>query len=128
MLPGGEVSTESIAALRPDLIVAISAGLTQQQYQTYSKIAPVLTAPAQYVDYGTPWQDATRMTGVALGRTPEAEKLVTDLDARFVAARAQYRCWPGSPSPVPVPARPTTPATSCGAHRTCGPASSAPSG
>ena len=90
VLPVGEVSTEAIAALRPDLIVAISAGLTQQQYDTYSRIAPVLAAPAQYVDYGTPWQDATRMTGAALGRAPEAEKLVADLETRFAAARAQY--------------------------------------
>lgn len=90
VLPVGEVSTEAIAALRPDLIVAISAGLTKEQYDTYSRIAPVLAAPAQYVDYGTPWQDATRMTGAALGRAPEAEKLVTDLEARFATARTQY--------------------------------------
>lgn len=90
VLPAGEVSTEAIAALRPDLIVAVSAGLTQQQYETYSKIAPVAAAPAQYVDYGTPWQDATRITGQALGRAPEAEKLVTDLETRFAAARTQY--------------------------------------
>ncbi len=90
VLPVGEVSTEAIAALRPDLIVAISAGLTQQQYDTYTRIAPVLAGPAQYVDYGTPWQDATRMTGTALGKAPQAEKLVTDLEARFAAARTQY--------------------------------------
>lgn len=95
VLPVGEVSTEAIAALRPDLIVAISAGLTREQYDTYSRIAPVLAAPAQYVDYGTPWQDATRMTGTALGRAPEAEKLVTDLEARFAAARAQYPALAG---------------------------------
>ena len=66
VLPVGEVSTESLAALRPDLIVGISAGLTQGQYDTYSKIAPTVAAPPGFVDYGTPWQDATRLTGQAL--------------------------------------------------------------
>jgi iron complex transport system substrate-binding protein len=95
VLPAGEVSTEAIAALRPDLIVGISAGLTREQYETYSRIAPVVAAPEQYVDYGTPWQDVTRMVGTALGKAPEADELVTDLEARFAAARAQYPALAG---------------------------------
>lgn len=95
VLPAVDVGTEAIAALKPDLIVAISAGLTQQQYDTYTRIAPVLAAPARYVDYGTPWQDSTRMIGTALGRGPEAERLVTDLEARFTAARARYPALAG---------------------------------
>lgn len=85
-----EIKPEAIAALRPDLIVAISAGLTKDQYDLLSKIAPTVSQPAEYVDYGTPWQDATRITGKALGRSAEADKLITDLEARFTAARAQY--------------------------------------
>lgn len=90
VLPQGEVGTEQIAALRPDLIIGISAGLTREQYDTYSKIAPTVAAPAGFVDYGTPWQDATRLTGQALGRAAEAEKLVTDLDARVAQAGTRF--------------------------------------
>lgn len=90
VLPVGDVSTEAIAALRPDLIVGISAGLTQETYDTYSKIAPTIAQPAGFVDYGTPWQDATKLTGQALGRSAEADKLVADLEARFAQAKQQY--------------------------------------
>ncbi|MFR9804650.1 iron-siderophore ABC transporter substrate-binding protein [Pseudonocardia sp. RS010] len=90
VLPVGEVGTETIAALRPDLIVGISAGLTREQYDTYSRIAPTIAQPAGFVDYGTPWQDATRLTGQALGRPAEAEKLVSDLEARFEQVKQEY--------------------------------------
>ncbi|ODT98744.1 MAG: hypothetical protein ABS81_27175 [Pseudonocardia sp. SCN 72-86] len=90
VLPVGDVSTEAIAALRPDLIVGISAGLTQETYDTYSKIAPTIAQPSGFVDYGTPWQDATRLTGQALGKSAEADKLVSDLEARFAQVKQQY--------------------------------------
>ncbi|GAA1848916.1 iron-siderophore ABC transporter substrate-binding protein [Pseudonocardia ailaonensis] len=95
VLPIGEIGTETIAALRPDLIIGISAGLTQDQYATYSKIAPTIAAPAGFVDYGTPWQDATRITGQALGRTAEAAKLVSDLEAKIAAVKQQYPALQG---------------------------------
>jgi iron complex transport system substrate-binding protein len=95
VLPVGEVSTEAIAALQPDLIVGISAGLTREQYDTYSKIAPTISRPEQYVDYGTPWQDVTTMVGTALGRSAEAGEHVADLEARFAAVRAQYPAFAG---------------------------------
>lgn len=89
VLPLGTVSTETIAALRPDLILGISAGLTRDQYDTYSRIAPTVAQPAAFVDYGTPWQDATRLTGAALGRSAEADRLVADLEKRFADAAAR---------------------------------------
>jgi iron complex transport system substrate-binding protein len=95
VLPVGDVGTEAIAALRPDLIVGISAGLTQEQYDTYSKIAPTIAQPSGFVDYGTPWQDATRLTGQVLGRPAEAEKLISDLEARFAQAKQQHPALQG---------------------------------
>ncbi|MFC4949546.1 iron-siderophore ABC transporter substrate-binding protein [Pseudonocardia sp. GCM10023141] len=85
-----ELKPEAIAALRPDLIVAISAGLTKDQYDLLSKIAPTISQPAEFVDYGTPWQQATRMTGAALGKSAEADKLVTDLEGRLAAVKSQF--------------------------------------
>jgi iron complex transport system substrate-binding protein len=96
----GEVSTEAIAALRPDLIVAVSAGLTREQYDTYSRIAPTITQPVGSDAYQTAWQDATHLIGAALGRTAEADRLVGDLEARFAAVRAQYPQFAGKPAAV----------------------------
>jgi iron-siderophore transport system substrate-binding protein len=96
----GEVSTEAIAALRPDLIVAVSAGLTKEQYDTYSRIAPTITQPPGSNPYQTAWQDATHLIGSALGRTGEADDLVTGLESRFAAVRAQYPQFTGRAAAV----------------------------
>ncbi|SFO37297.1 iron-siderophore ABC transporter substrate-binding protein [Actinomadura madurae] len=79
---------EKIAALRPDLILAVYGGLTDKQYQSLSKFAPVVAQPKQYVDYGVPWQEQTKMIGKALGKDAEAGKLVTALEQKFAKARA----------------------------------------
>jgi iron complex transport system substrate-binding protein len=90
VLPLAGPSTESIAALQPDLIVGISAGLTQAQYDEYSRIAPTIAAPAGFADYGVPWETATTLTGQAVGKSAEAEKLVSDLEARISQTRQQF--------------------------------------
>ncbi len=86
----GEISLEAIAALEPDLIIGVSAGLTQEQYDSYQRIAPVVTQPVGDQPYQSRWQDSTRLIGQALGRTAEAERLVTDLEARFAAVGQEY--------------------------------------
>jgi iron complex transport system substrate-binding protein len=86
----GELGAEPIAALRPDLIVAVSAGLTQEQYDTFSRIAPVITQPMGQQPFQTRWQDSTRLIGQALGRSTEADGLVADLEGRFAAVSAEY--------------------------------------
>jgi iron complex transport system substrate-binding protein len=96
----GEINIETIAALQPDLIVALSAGLTQEQYDTYSEIAPTITQPVGSSPFQTAWQEATREIGAALGRSEQAEQLVTDLEARFAAVRAQYPQFAGRPAAI----------------------------
>ena len=46
VLPAEEVTPEAVAALEPDLIIAITANLTREQYDAFSKIAPTVAAPA----------------------------------------------------------------------------------
>jgi iron-siderophore transport system substrate-binding protein len=88
VLNGTTIDPETIAALAPDLIVAISAGLTQDQYDQFSAIAPTIVQPKGDIPFGTPWQDATRVVGDALGRSTEADQLISDLEARFEEVRA----------------------------------------
>lgn len=83
----GEISLEALAALDPDLIVAVSAGLDAAQYESYSRIAPVITQPPGDEAFQTSWQDTTRIIGAALGRADRADQVVGDLEARFAAAR-----------------------------------------
>ena len=86
VLPAGEVTPDAVAALRPDLIIAISASLTREQYDAYSTIAPTVAAPNGVADFGTPWRDATRLTGAALGLPGEADRLVADTEEKFLRA------------------------------------------
>jgi len=83
-----EKEFEKVAALQPDLITAVYAGITEQDYEKLSKIAPVVAAPLNaegepYVDYGTPWQEATVIIGTAMGQQEKAEKAVADVQAQL---------------------------------------------
>ncbi|GAA0911626.1 iron-siderophore ABC transporter substrate-binding protein [Nonomuraea longicatena] len=94
---------EKIAALRPDLIVALYAGLTKEQYATLSKFAPVLAQPAGFRDFGIPWQEQTKLVGTALGKAAEADRLVTDVAAKFAQAQRAHPAIVGKSAVVATP-------------------------
>ncbi|MCA9241305.1 MAG: ABC transporter substrate-binding protein, partial [Planctomycetales bacterium] len=48
------LSFETIAALDPDVILALYTGITEDDYALLSAIAPTVAPPAGYVDYGLP--------------------------------------------------------------------------
>ena len=77
-----------IAAVDPDVILAAYSGLTAEDYETLSKIAPVVAYPE--IANGTPWQESTRMIGQALGKSAAAEKLVADTEALIAEAAAEH--------------------------------------
>ncbi|MCU0492912.1 MAG: ABC transporter substrate-binding protein [Chloroflexaceae bacterium] len=94
---------ETIAALKPDLILARYAGLTQEQYDTLSKIAPVVAQPAEHANYGVPWQELTQTVGQIVGKPDEAARLVADVEGRFAAARAAHPEFDGARAVVVMP-------------------------
>lgn len=71
---------EQVADTQPDLILASYSGLTQEDYDTLSKIAPVVAYPD--VAWGTSVQDMIAMNSTAMGMKAEGEQLIADLDAR----------------------------------------------
>jgi iron complex transport system substrate-binding protein len=78
---------EKIASLRPDLIIGLYSGLTQEFYDKLSKIAPTVAQPKEYSDYGIPWQETTRTVGKLVGKSAEADKLVAGTEALITKAR-----------------------------------------
>jgi iron complex transport system substrate-binding protein len=88
-----EYNVEKIATLAPDLIIAQYSGMSQEQYDTLSKLAPVVAQPKEYPPYAAPWQNQTERIGTALGKSAEAEKLIADIDAKFAAVRAEHPEW-----------------------------------
>ncbi len=90
----GEVSLERVAALAPDLIVAIGSGITADEYAVLSQIAPVLASPDD--EFQTPWNARALTIGRAVGRLDEAERQVAALKARFAALREAHPQWQGA--------------------------------
>lgn len=84
---GYELNYEKIAALRPDLILGVVWGITDEEYPKLSQIAPTVAQSADFVDGGTPWQDQTRIIGRALGQQQRAGELVAAVETRFAEAR-----------------------------------------
>ena len=82
------IAFDEIAATDPDVILAAYSGLSQEDYDTLSAIAPVVAHPE--VAYGTSWQDSTRIIGKALGLSDRAEDLVTDTESAITKAAAEY--------------------------------------
>ena len=70
---------EQIAALEPDLILAVYSGITEEQYVLLSGIAPTVAYSGDA--WSTPWQDVTITIGKALGKANEAHALVAGTTA-----------------------------------------------
>lgn len=84
------VNIEEVAAQRPDLVLALWSNLSEQEYQQLSQIAPVVAPNGDYPAFGTPWQDTTRVTGKALGRSAQAERLVSGVEKQIADIKAQH--------------------------------------
>jgi iron complex transport system substrate-binding protein len=79
---------EAISDAQPDVILAAYSGMTEEEYDTLSKIAPVVAHPD--MAWGTTWQQLTTINGTALGLKDEADQLVTDLEAHIGEVAAEY--------------------------------------
>lgn len=82
----GNLNYEAILSLAPDLIVALYSGITEEEYQTLSEIAPTIAQSADFVDFGMPWQEQTLTIGAAVGKSEEAAALVSEVEAQVAAA------------------------------------------
>ena len=97
VLPSDALNFEQIASLQPDLILGVSSGMTQDDYDKLSKIAPTIAQSGDVVDYGESWQDATLTIGQALGKAKTAQDIVADTEAKIAATAAAHPQFAGSP-------------------------------
>ncbi|MBM6401700.1 iron-siderophore ABC transporter substrate-binding protein [Phycicoccus sonneratiae] len=75
-----------IAATTPDLILGLSSGITQEDYDKLSKIAPTVAWTEKA--WGTPWQDQVAAIGRAVGKPAQAEQLTTATEKTIADAVA----------------------------------------
>jgi len=76
---------EQIAEAAPDLILATYSGITEEQYDLLSEIAPVVAYPD--LPWTTPWRDVISITGTALGKSTAADEVLASID-EIVAEKA----------------------------------------
>ena len=69
---------EAISESNPDIILAAYSGITQEEYDLLSEIAPVVAYPK--LAWQTLWREQITINATAMGKKDEGDKLVTDLD------------------------------------------------
>ena len=82
------IEVEKVAATRPDVIIGVYSGMTKKEYETLSRLAPVVAQPKGEPDYGSSWQEETLTTGEAVGKPDEAQELVDETEQLISDAAA----------------------------------------
>ncbi|MDP9820279.1 iron-siderophore ABC transporter substrate-binding protein [Nocardioides massiliensis] len=78
------VDFEAVADTQPDVILAAYSGLTQEEYDTLSKIAPVVAYPE--VAWATDWRTMIELNSAALGMAEEGDALIEEIEGEIAAA------------------------------------------
>lgn len=81
---------EAILGLKPDLIIAVNAGLDKTSYERLAKIAPTVAQPKGGTQYFSPWDEQAIQTAKALGKEKEGRQLVEDTKAAYAAVAADH--------------------------------------
>lgn len=78
------IQIDQIAALKPDLIVAINAGLDADTYKKLSDIAPTIAQSGDDAFF-EPWRQQSDAIGTAVFKKDEMTTLVEAVDEKFAA-------------------------------------------
>ncbi|MEU0522360.1 iron-siderophore ABC transporter substrate-binding protein [Streptomyces niveus] len=79
---------EKIAALRPDLIIAVYSEIDQAGYDKLSKIAPTVgRTKAEKEPFSAPWQDNAAHIAKALGKEDEGTEMVQGIQDKLDTAK-----------------------------------------
>lgn len=87
------IDFEAVADTQPDVILAAYSGLTEEDYNTLSKIAPVVPYPE--TAWGTSWRDTVLYNSMGMGMTEEGEQLVANIEQGMEDAAANYPALEG---------------------------------
>ncbi|WP_053352396.1 iron-siderophore ABC transporter substrate-binding protein [Leucobacter musarum] len=72
------IDFEAVADTNPDVILAAYSGLTQEDYDTLSEIAPVVAYPE--APWSTSWKDVIRYNALGMGLEEAGDELITSLE------------------------------------------------
>lgn len=83
-----DIPYEDVLATNPDLILAPYSGVTREQYDRLSAIAPTVAYTKDA--WASTWQEVLQVTGKALGKSAEAEALLAATDKSLADAAAAH--------------------------------------
>ncbi|WP_132994056.1 iron-siderophore ABC transporter substrate-binding protein [Gordonia zhaorongruii] len=78
------IDFEAVANTEPDVILAGYSGVTKQEYDKLSQIAPTVAYPK--VPWGTSWQDMVKIDSKAMGMETQGDELIDRLNDRVGAS------------------------------------------
>ncbi|WP_421853226.1 iron-siderophore ABC transporter substrate-binding protein [Marinomonas sp.] len=91
----GEINYEQIAATNPDVIMASRSGISRQDYQQLSKIAPVIATLKGEGDFTMPWDRRARLLAEVLNKEIQAEALIVKIETQMAAVKKNHPDWSG---------------------------------
>lgn len=78
---GDGIDFEAVAATQPDIILAAYSGLSRSDYDTLSKIAPVI--PFTDGPWSTGWREMIRLNAAGLGMSEEGAALIERIEGQI---------------------------------------------
>ena len=82
------IDFEAVADTDPDVILAGYSGLTQEDYDTLSEIAPVVAYPE--APWATPWREMIEINSRGMGMAEEGEELVASIEQDIADTIGEY--------------------------------------
>ncbi|WJY27217.1 iron-siderophore ABC transporter substrate-binding protein [Sporosarcina trichiuri] len=79
---------EAISDSKPDVILAAYSGITQEDYDTLSEIAPVIAYPDK--PWATTWREQVLLNSEGMGMKQEGEQLIKDTEEKIQQAADKY--------------------------------------
>jgi iron complex transport system substrate-binding protein len=80
------IDFEAVADTDPDVILAAYSGLTEEDYETLSAIAPTVVYPES--PWTTSWRDMIRLNSAGMGMAAEGDALIAELEGEISEAAA----------------------------------------
>ncbi|WP_373356600.1 iron-siderophore ABC transporter substrate-binding protein [Pseudoroseicyclus sp. CXY001] len=85
---GDGIDFEAVAATEPDVILAGYSGLSQEDYDTLSQIAPTIAYPD--APWATDWRQSIRINATGMGMAEEGDALIAEIEAEIDETIGQY--------------------------------------
>ncbi len=82
------IDFEAVADTDPDVILASYSGITQEDYDTLSEIAPVVAYPE--APWATSWRDVIEFNAMGMGMEAEGTELVASIEQEIEDSVADY--------------------------------------